>query len=577
MSGTPSVTVLVPAFNGERTIGACLGAILPQLPAGSEVIIIDDGGIDRTLDIVRGTAHPSVRIIQGRGAGVAAALNDGILASRHDIICQIDQDVTIDGGWFERILPQFSDRRVAAVQGRFTRSHSSRLLARCAAIELLGRYAEVCGDRIDHVCTGNSAYRAEALRAIGLFDESLGYGDDNDVSYRLRAAGFELRFCREATASHDWPATVRGYLKQQFGLGYGRLDVIAKHPRRVTGDAVSGSGMIAHAAVAFIACALLSFSATLTVLIVAALAIERLAAGIRTWLRHGDRAAIAFPAVHLLRDLAWATAIAAWIMRRLLGHSPRARHSMPRGMARLRGATADPAALERVMAIIPAFNERSALPSVIADLQAHCPQLRVVVVDDGSTDDTCEVADRLGCETLRLPIRFGVGSAIRAGIRYARQRGYDVIIRIDGDGQHAAADIPRVLAPVLAGTTDAAIGVRNRSPHDSAVRSMIRLGLSLALLVLLRRRVRDPTSGFWAFGRRATELLAAHHPTGYPEPELHVLLNREGLATAEVPVRSRERIAGRTSLTPWRAGMALGRALLAMIVVPLRPSGGARL
>jgi hypothetical protein len=136
-----------------------------------------------------------------------------------------------------------------------------------------------------------------------------------------------------------------------------------------------------------------------------------------------------------------------------------------------------------------------------------------------------------------------------------------------------AADIPRVVAPILDGKADAVAGARISGVHDRLLRSITRAGLALGLMALLRRKVHDPTSGFWAFGPRATRLLATRHPTGYSEPELHILLHRERLATVEVPIRSRERIAGRTSLTPLRASLAIGRALLAMVVVPLRPSG----
>jgi hypothetical protein len=336
---------------------------------------------------------------------------------------------------------------------------------------------------------------------------------------------------------------------------------------------VSGIGMIGHAALAFTALLLLPFGWKLPAAIAAVLVLERLVAGVRAASRFGDPAAFIFPVLHLLRDAAWALAIARWIAHRAIGGRAAPMNSMPRERSRGANVAIDPAALAAVMAVIPAFNERHALPAVVADLRACRPNLRVLVVDDGSTDGTFDAAIRLGCDALRLPIRVGVGGAVRAGIRYSRELGYDIVVRIDGDGQHAAADIGRVLGPVLSGAADATSGTRRRAGHEPLARTLTRACLSFALTALLRRRVADPTSGYWAFGPRATRLLALHHPTGYPEPELHLLLHRERLVTCEVPVTTRPRVAGRTSLTAWRAGLALGRALLAMVVVPLRPSG----
>ncbi len=99
-----------------------------------------------------------------------------------------------------------------------------------------------CPIAVDHVCTGNTVYRAEALARVGLLDESLGYGYDNDLSYRLGAAGYALAFCRDARSRHRWREGLAGYLTQQYGFGYGRLDVVAAHPDRVGGRCRLASG-----------------------------------------------------------------------------------------------------------------------------------------------------------------------------------------------------------------------------------------------------------------------------------------------------------------------------------------------
>jgi glycosyltransferase involved in cell wall biosynthesis len=197
----------------------------------------------------------------------------------------------------------------------------------------------------------------------------------------------------------------------------------------------------------------------------------------------------------------------------------------------------------------------------------------IVVVDDASSDETPVILDRIGVRRLRMRQRLGVGGAVRAGLRYARRLGHDVVVRVDGDGQHAASDIPRLLEPIRAGRADVTRGARVRDGGHGEARRARRAGLGLlarCLSIVAAQPVTDPTSGFWAFGPRAVRFLAAHHPSGYPEPELHLLLSRNGLRVEEVPVGARDRLAGRTSLTPFRTGHLLARTLLAIVVVPLR-------
>ena len=141
---------------------------------------------------------------------------------------------------------------------------------------------------------------------------------------------------------------------------------------------------------------------------------------------------------------------------------------------------------------------------------------------------------------------------------------------MDGDGQHRACDIPRLLRAVSSGRADAALGSRflRRRIGPIGLRRFTQALLAACLTIVTRRRVTDPTSGFWLFGPRALRLLSGHHPTGYAEPELVLFLHRNGLHVVEVPIRMRPRLGGRTSLTTTRALFALARTALALLVVP---------
>jgi len=330
------ITVVVPVRNGADTLTDTLMAIAAQAagPRPVEIIVVDDGSRDRSRDLVDAFArHTPVRVLEGPRRGAAAAVNCGIRAASHAVIAQIDQDVAIEPGWLERVADLFTDPRVGAVQGRYTTHPHDSFYARVMALDLEQRYDRLLAD-VDHVCTGNTAYRASALTEVGLLNERLGYGYDNDLSYRLGAAGYRLLFCPEARSRHRWREGLAGYLSQQYGFGYGRIDVVSAHPERVGGDDVSPLAMMSHpvvAAVALVTTASWLWARWLGInaapigwsalALVAGLAGERAVAGVRAWRKYGDAAALGFPLVHLARDLAWVAAIAVWSWRHLSGRA----------------------------------------------------------------------------------------------------------------------------------------------------------------------------------------------------------------------------------------------------------------
>lgn len=228
----------------------------------------------------------------------------------------------------------------------------------------------------------------------------------------------------------------------------------------------------------------------------------------------------------------------------------------------------------RKAAVVPAYNEAGSIGAVVAEIRAADPELEVVVVDDGSKDATAELASSAGATVLRLPYNLGIGAAVQTGLQYARDNDFDIAVQIDGDGQHDARELAQLLAPIISGEADIAVGSRfagERLYRPSVAR---RIGIVLfagLVSLIVRQRVTDTTSGFRAMNRRGIRLFAADYPHDYPEVEATVLVFRHRLRLVEVPVAMRQRETGRSSITAFRSLYYMGKVSLALFVGLLRP------
>jgi glycosyltransferase involved in cell wall biosynthesis len=228
----------------------------------------------------------------------------------------------------------------------------------------------------------------------------------------------------------------------------------------------------------------------------------------------------------------------------------------------------------RTVAVVPAWNEAEAIGRVVDEIRAADASLDVVVVDDASSDGTATVAERHGATVVRLLFNVGIGGAVQTGFRYALAGDYDRAVRLDGDGQHDPADLPRLLAPVDRGQADLVIGSRFVEPNASYRPPLgRRIGIRVfARLVSLLggQRVTDTTSGFIAMNRVGIELFAREYPHDYPEVEATLVALRSGLRLAQVQVEMRERETGASSITFVRSLYYMIKVMLALLVASLR-------
>ena len=232
-------------------------------------------------------------------------------------------------------------------------------------------------------------------------------------------------------------------------------------------------------------------------------------------------------------------------------------------------ATAAPLAALKRVAIVPAYNEERNVGRVIDELRALDPGLDVVVVSDGSTDKTLEVAAARGAHVISLPFNLGIGGAVQTGFRYAWEESYELAVRLDGDGQHDPAELRALVAPVVAGEADLAVGSRfvaGGGYRSSAARRVgIRI-LARVVSLIARQRLTDTTSGFQAANRRAIGVYAADLPHDYPEVEGIVMAIKHRIRLVEVPVTMREREHGRSSIGALASVYYMVKILLALFV-----------
>ncbi len=208
------------------------------------------------------------------------------------------------------------------------------------------------------------------------------------------------------------------------------------------------------------------------------------------------------------------------------------------------------------LVFIPAWNEEASLPAVLAELRAELPDVDVLVVDDGSTDRTAEIARAGGAEVVSFPANRGLQAAVAAGYGYAAEQGYRFCGRVDADGQHPAAELRRLLERVGSGACDVAVGSRfvsgdgypARRYEATPARQLGHFVLRRLMRWRLERPVMDATSGLYAVNERALPLLAEPYEAGAPEVEGLIRLAEAGLRVEEVPVDMRERTSGASKL-----------------------------
>ncbi|MBQ9195840.1 MAG: glycosyltransferase family 2 protein [Clostridia bacterium] len=223
----------------------------------------------------------------------------------------------------------------------------------------------------------------------------------------------------------------------------------------------------------------------------------------------------------------------------------------------------------KVLIIIPAYNEQENIRNTVADIEAQCPEMDYIVINDCSTDGTERILKENRMHYLSLPCNLGIGGGVQTGYRYARDNGYDIAIQFDGDGQHEAKYLRDLIRPITEDRADIAIGSRFINHQGFQSSGLRRLGIRLLsglIRLLCGVTVLDVTSGMRAVNRRFIEYYAVNYAQDYPEPEAIVMAAKHGAKIAEIPVEMRERQGGASSISPNRSIYYMIKVSLALIL-----------
>ena len=223
----------------------------------------------------------------------------------------------------------------------------------------------------------------------------------------------------------------------------------------------------------------------------------------------------------------------------------------------------------KTLVIIPAYNEEGNIENTIRDLKENASDCDFVVINDCSKDNTKKILLQNNINFVDLPINLGIGGGVQTGYRYALENDYDIAIQFDGDGQHDAKYISKLIVPIEKGEANVVIGSRFLEKEGFQSSVLRRFGinfLSGLIYMLCDVRVRDVTSGMRAVDKKMIELYAGQYAQDYPEPEAILSAGVAGAKIKEVPVQMRERMAGQSSISAWKSVYYMIKVSFALMI-----------
>ncbi len=224
---------------------------------------------------------------------------------------------------------------------------------------------------------------------------------------------------------------------------------------------------------------------------------------------------------------------------------------------------------KNIIVIVPAYNEQNTVGNVVEKIYQNLENADVLVVNDGSFDNTSEVARAKGAMVLDLPYNLGIGGAMQTGYKFAHKMEYDIAVQCDADGQHRPAQINILIDTLINDNVDMVLGsrfIRKKRFKSEVFRWLGILIFSRVLSLIIGQKITDPTSGFRVINKEVIKSFSSFYPGDYPEPEALVLLHRQRFTIKEVSVNMNSRKGGNSSITGWRPFYYMVKVLLAIFI-----------
>jgi glycosyltransferase involved in cell wall biosynthesis len=236
---------------------------------------------------------------------------------------------------------------------------------------------------------------------------------------------------------------------------------------------------------------------------------------------------------------------------------------------------------DKVLVIIPAYNEEKRIGSVIRGVKDHLSTTEVLIVDDGSHDKTRWAAMEVGAKVLSHPINLGYGAALQTGYKFALEKGYEAIVQMDGDGQHDPSFIPELLGVIQRGEADMVIGSRFLKTRSRIlavetypVPYLRRLGMRIfgtLTSLIIGEKITDSTSGYQAMNRRALRWVSSDKfPWDYPDADVIIMLHRAGFRIKEIPVQMFENQDRKSMHSGWEPIYYVFKMFLSIMITLIR-------
>lgn len=230
------LSVIIPAYNCEKTVALTINAVLRQNYQPIEIIVVDDGSTDKTAEIIR--AYTQVKYVYQNNSGPATARNRGAKEALGEILLFTDSDCVPHDNWARRLFESMKEKKVYVAAGSYGIANANHVLARCIHAEIIYRHHHLMSEYPKAFGSYNVAVDRKAFFSVGGFDESYrkASGEDNDLSYKLLKQGYKILFVKDALVDHHHTTIVGKYLFEQYRHGFWRAKMYFDHPDMTRGD-----------------------------------------------------------------------------------------------------------------------------------------------------------------------------------------------------------------------------------------------------------------------------------------------------------------------------------------------------